>query len=151
MTPRNSPQNLPSCFPLNLRFALPLLLSQPPCPQSLSSSIHSVLCSQIYLQKDECSDCVIFLMSKLLVLLNKVYTSQPSIQWLLQSSPTNLYSLITVFSNYTSSGFCQINPLSSNLSWTFYLGSCHSYHKECLPLPSSCHCSLPFASLHLFM
>lgn len=47
----------------------------------------------------------------------------------------NLYGLITLFSNYSGLGFCQINLLSSNLFCTFYLGSCHSYHKRCLELP----------------
>lgn len=71
VTPSNSAQNLPSCFPLNPQICLTFVISQPPCPQSLSSSIHSVLCSQIHLPKDECSDWVISLISKLLVLLNK--------------------------------------------------------------------------------
>lgn len=79
---------------------------------------------------------------KLLTLLNKVYTSQPSIQIL---ASIYVCGLITIFANDTILGFCQISLLSSSsLSWTFWIGSCHSYHKECLPLPSSCHCSRPF-------
>lgn len=31
--------------------------------------------------------------------------------------PIYLYGLITIYSNYTSLGFCQINLVSSNLSW----------------------------------
>lgn len=81
-------------------------------------------------------------LSKLLALLNQVCTSQPSIQIL---AAIYVCGLITMFANYTILGFCQIRLLSSSsLSWTFYIGSCHSYHKECLPLPSSCHCSRPF-------
>lgn len=91
----------------------------------------------IFQKMESCSSS-----SKLLALLNKVCTSQPSIQIL---ASIYVCGLITMFANYTILGFCQIRLLSSSsLSWTFYIGSCHSYHKECLPLPSSCHCSQPF-------